>query len=290
MHYAKLFSCILDSSIWEMDDEARLLWITMMAMADVEGVVRAIPSALARRARISLEGCERALQSFTSPDEHSRSIHQEGRRLLKIEGGWLLVNFDRYRRMLSAETTRERNRVRAAESRKNKASTSKSQKVRQVEVEVEVETKEDQIEPPTGGSPPAPPPARARVRDIEPLFPRGPRPFPEACDHSRQTCEEIGCPGPEPKEEAPDPFVPPAWAVDAAEGVSMGTGKRFADVAAIWRVFFAWAEKEGKAPDRLQWRYWLAKETVYTGRKRGSPPVGEMSDETRRLVEKAGAS
>lgn len=298
MHFTKLFSCILDSSIWELDQEARLLWITLMSMADVEGIVRAVPAGLARRARISQEGCEAALALFLAPDPDSRSMREEGRRLLKVDGGWLLVNHTYYKGLMSAEATREKDRVRAALRRQNKASPEKTKnasKTRQVEVEVEAEEEteeESQIEPTSVGSLA---PAPARVRDKEPaLAPRhaplatGPR--PEPCDHARQSCEEIGCEGPALAEPLPDPFTPPDWAVEAAEGVSMGTGKRFADVAAIWRVFFAWAQKESKPTDRLQWRYWLAKETVFTARKRGAPPVGEHSEETRRLIEKAGGS
>ena len=40
MHsYTKLFSSIITSTIWMEDDKTRILWITLLAMADQHGEV-----------------------------------------------------------------------------------------------------------------------------------------------------------------------------------------------------------------------------------------------------------
>ena len=54
--------------------------------------------------------CEAGIESFQLPDKWSRTEEHEGRRIEKIEGGWRLLNYDKYREMRDAETTRESKR------------------------------------------------------------------------------------------------------------------------------------------------------------------------------------
>src|ERR1700757_3029415 len=110
--YAKLFSRILDSTVWREDNETRILWITMLAMADKNGNVLCTVPGLADRARISLAQCESALQKFQKPDKYSWSREEEGRRIRVIDGGWFLINHAKYRAMLSKDEQREKTRLR----------------------------------------------------------------------------------------------------------------------------------------------------------------------------------
>lgn len=105
--YTKLFSSIVTSTIWTESNETRLIWITMLALSDKDGVVPASVPGLANLARISIEKCEEALGVLASPDKYSRTVEFEGRRIEKIDGGWRLLNHGKYRRMLSAEERRE---------------------------------------------------------------------------------------------------------------------------------------------------------------------------------------
>ena len=50
--YVKLFASILTSTLWAQDDATRLVWITLLALADKDGFVRASPSGLARLANV----------------------------------------------------------------------------------------------------------------------------------------------------------------------------------------------------------------------------------------------
>lgn len=95
--YVKLFASILDSSIWSADAPTRLLWITMLAMADENGMVYASMSGLANRARLSIPECEGALAVLAAPDPESRTPDHEGRRVERMRGGWLLLNYAAYR-------------------------------------------------------------------------------------------------------------------------------------------------------------------------------------------------
>jgi hypothetical protein len=95
--FTKLTASILDSTVWSEDNDTRIVWITMLAMADRRGYVGASVPGLAARARISLEGTENAITRLSSPDKYSRSKELEGRRIIDAERGWLIVNYGKHR-------------------------------------------------------------------------------------------------------------------------------------------------------------------------------------------------
>jgi hypothetical protein len=115
--YTKLFESITDSTIWRAPDTTRLVWITMLAMADQHGYVGASVPGLADRAKVSLEACLTALECFLAPDEWSRSKEYDGRRIAEVDGGWLLLNHAKYRAARAADDRREYMRVLMAEKR-----------------------------------------------------------------------------------------------------------------------------------------------------------------------------
>ncbi len=95
--FTKLWSEILSSSIWNEDDKTRIVFITMLAAVGPDGIVRASVGGLAHQARVSKEDCEKAIEVLQNPDPDSRSTCFEGRRIEKIEGGFLLLNYSTYR-------------------------------------------------------------------------------------------------------------------------------------------------------------------------------------------------
>jgi hypothetical protein len=108
-NYTKLFNSIVTSTIWTEDDKTRIVWITMLAISDQHGEVQASIPGLARVAGVSIEAVENALNKFLSPDAYSRTPDDEGRRIEKIEGGWLLLNHAKYRAMASKEDSKSAN-------------------------------------------------------------------------------------------------------------------------------------------------------------------------------------
>lgn len=99
----------------------------MLAMADRNGRVWASIPGLANRARVPLEDAKLAIETFLGPDEYSRTPDNEGRRIEPIDGGWRLLNHEKYRSIRDEETTKEAkrnyiNKRRAAE-REAKSST-----------------------------------------------------------------------------------------------------------------------------------------------------------------------
>jgi hypothetical protein len=104
--FVKLFGAILDSSIWAEDNDTRILWITMLVMADANGVVRASGSGIAHRARISEAAFRKALKTLEAPDLDSKNQDFGGRRVEKVEGGWLVLNYKKYREIRTQEQMR----------------------------------------------------------------------------------------------------------------------------------------------------------------------------------------
>ena len=92
-----MFSSIVTSSIWNESDSTRIVWITMLAMADADGIVEGTASGFAPLARVSIEQMEAAIETLSSPDRHSRTKDNEGRRIEIIEGGWKLLNYKLHR-------------------------------------------------------------------------------------------------------------------------------------------------------------------------------------------------
>jgi len=117
MAYTKLFSSIVTSTIWMEDDKTRIVWITMLAVADKNGEVQGSIPGLARIAGVSVEDCRAAISKFLAPDPDSRTKDDEGRRIEEIDGGWVLLNYNKYRDMASKDEQREAEAKRKARYR-----------------------------------------------------------------------------------------------------------------------------------------------------------------------------
>ena len=105
--FTKLFSSITESTVWCEPDRTRLCWIAMLAMADRRGRVWASVPGLANRARVPLDDARIAIATFLAPDPDSRTPDHNGRRIEPIEGGWCLINYEKYREMRDDDERRE---------------------------------------------------------------------------------------------------------------------------------------------------------------------------------------
>lgn len=96
--------------------------MTMLAMADRDGVVEASVPGLADAARKTIPETESALARLMEPDPYSRTPDHEGRRIEPVPGGWRLLNHGIYREKASAEEAREKAAARQARKRERDAS------------------------------------------------------------------------------------------------------------------------------------------------------------------------
>lgn len=133
MSYSKLHSSIVNSSLWTERDSVRILFITLLAMCDRDGIVYGSKAGLSRIAHI--KQTDEAWTSLLSPDPDScdrmRAPEHEGRRIEEVPGGFRLLNFEYYRGLRNEDDRREQNRVAQARFKAKKNGKPDSAKVSQ---------------------------------------------------------------------------------------------------------------------------------------------------------------
>ena len=121
--YNKIFTKILDSSIWLAPDPHRIVWIAFLAAMDEDGhAMFASVANVASRARVSLDDARSAIAAFEGPDPDSGDPENEGRRIERFPGGWHVLNAHKYRAMVTKTIIREQTRLRVEKHRKKTAS------------------------------------------------------------------------------------------------------------------------------------------------------------------------
>ena len=99
--WTPIFRKIVDSSVWMEDDAVCKVWITLLALKDRDQVVRSTAFTIGKMFWPREDGFElkamAALERLASPDR-SRVEPQpyDGRRIEKVEGGWLILNGQKY--------------------------------------------------------------------------------------------------------------------------------------------------------------------------------------------------
>ncbi len=119
--YNRLFTKILDSSIWLEPDSTRIVWITLLAAMDQDGYCHfSALENLAARARVTIEHARKAVECFEAPDPNSENLANEGRRIERVPGGYMVLNAAEYRKKFTREIEREQTRIRVANLRERK--------------------------------------------------------------------------------------------------------------------------------------------------------------------------
>lgn len=116
--YNKLFSKIVDSSIWLEPTPTRIVWLMFIAVMNEDGFVQfASVANVAHRARIKDDEAEEAIRILESPDPNSADDENEGRRIEKVPGGWMILNASKYRDLVTREMQRAATRERVKRHR-----------------------------------------------------------------------------------------------------------------------------------------------------------------------------
>lgn len=117
--WTPLFQQIVTSSIWEAPDHVRVVWITMLAIARKDGIVPVTPQRLAKVGNVTLDHAHDAIKILSSPDSETLSQDNEGRRIERVDGGWKILNWDKFRNMAKSAAAQESNREAQAKFRQN---------------------------------------------------------------------------------------------------------------------------------------------------------------------------
>lgn len=102
MGYAPLFEEIVDSSLWEEPDVVIKVFLTMLAKKNWKHEVMGDAYRISKWARKEELETVAALKVLERPDT-KRKIKQEfdGRRIQKIDGGWLILNGEKYQKEMA---------------------------------------------------------------------------------------------------------------------------------------------------------------------------------------------
>ena len=119
--YAKIFLQIFDGSLVQ-KPEVRFTFMDLLVLADSDGVVDMTHEAIARRTNRPLEVIRETIAELEAPDPFSRTPDEGGARLKRLvthrNWGWLIVNYERFRRIATDEQRREKTRERVNKFRR----------------------------------------------------------------------------------------------------------------------------------------------------------------------------
>ena len=116
MGFTKLDEGILQSSVMAADPVTFKVWIALLAACKADGVAAVAPTFLASVCRLTDEQVRTALVELAAPDKNSRGTEADGRRVERVDGGWRVINYARYRREgLRAAATEVKREYRAGE-------------------------------------------------------------------------------------------------------------------------------------------------------------------------------
>lgn len=111
--YNKLFAKILDSSIWLEPTSTRIVWLTFIAVMDESGFAQfASVANVAHRAIVSLDEAQAAITVLENPDPNSSDPENEGKRIERVPGGWMVLNAEKHRDLVTRAVIKEQTRER----------------------------------------------------------------------------------------------------------------------------------------------------------------------------------
>ena len=97
MGFTKLDETILRSSIMAEQPETFKVFIAILAATDPDSIARVSSIFLAGACYLDLETIDEAIKVLESPDPRSRSMAEDGRRIRRVDGGYLVINYQKYR-------------------------------------------------------------------------------------------------------------------------------------------------------------------------------------------------
>jgi hypothetical protein len=116
--WAPLFSKIVDSSLWVEPDYVVKVFLTMLAKKDADHVVRGTAFMIGKWANKLEKEVLDALKILSSPDTRRLEPQPfEGRRIQKVDDGWLILNGQFYQDLMKQVNRREYQRQKQKEYR-----------------------------------------------------------------------------------------------------------------------------------------------------------------------------
>lgn len=126
--WAPVWSPIVDSSLWEESGDVVKVFMTLLATKDSDHISRMDAYKISRKCCLDELQVLDILKLLASPDKR-RKVKQEfeGRRIKAVEDGWLILNGEKYRKMVQDEMRKARLRRAQEAFRRRQAMTEQEQ-------------------------------------------------------------------------------------------------------------------------------------------------------------------
>jgi hypothetical protein len=111
MGFTKLDNRILQSSIMAEDPFTFKIWITLLAACGADGIAECSAMYLESICRIPIDQVKKSLEKLMSCDENSRSTNDDGKRIERVDGGYRIINYLKYRDLSLKSSEAERKRL-----------------------------------------------------------------------------------------------------------------------------------------------------------------------------------
>jgi hypothetical protein len=113
--WTPLWSGIVESSLWEESGDVVKVFMTLLARKDFDHISRLTAYNIHKLCNIDEVKVLEILKILASPDSRRKEQQQfDGRRIKPVEDGWLILNGEKYRKMVSEEM--RKNRLRKAQA------------------------------------------------------------------------------------------------------------------------------------------------------------------------------
>jgi hypothetical protein len=113
--YGKVFDSMYTGTLYG-QWQAIITFQQMIVLCDADGILDMTPPGIAAITSIPLEIIQKGLEVLSAADPYSRTPGSEGRRIELIDAhrpwGWHIVNHEKYKMLVDAETVRAQNRER----------------------------------------------------------------------------------------------------------------------------------------------------------------------------------
>lgn len=150
--YGKLFSQMYDGTLGtEGPWQALVTFQQLVILSDRHGVVDMTAEAISRRTTLPLDVIKAGLKVLVKPDPNSRTPDEQGRRIVQLSDdrnwGWRIVNYEKYRKIRSADERREYMRQYMKDSRANVNNVSRVSPKQPMAVSSKQDAKEEKKSP-----------------------------------------------------------------------------------------------------------------------------------------------
>jgi len=110
MSFTKLDSGIIFSSLMDEDDSVFKIFNIFLATCGADGISPISTSFLEKITRKDEIEIKRCVDILSSPDRKSRSTNDEGRRIRRVDGGFFVINYEKYRESSASDYLRNKQR------------------------------------------------------------------------------------------------------------------------------------------------------------------------------------